>query len=89
MIKLKRILAPADGTDFDNICSFTTETYVGIWNHCTESFMMFAKEDSEFNCVDLGRPETLDELDDAVYEECKEHIDAVSALSNYEFKLKC
>ena len=87
MIKLTRILAPADGTDFEDICSFSTESYVGIWDHEASAFVLFAKSDSEFHCMVLPHCESLDELDDAVHAKCDEHIDEVSESSSYEFKI--
>ena len=86
-MKLKRMLAPENGADFENIVSFATESYIGIWDHNNNSFFLIAKEDSEFNCEELGNFDTLDELDDAVYDECCEHIEEVFESSAYKITL--
>ena len=87
MIKLTRILAPANGADFEDICSFSTKNYVGVWDHEANAFALFAKSDIEFNYMLLPRCESLDELDDAVYAKCDEHIEEVSESSSYEFRI--
>lgn len=86
-MKLKRALVPENGTDFENIVAFATEDYVGIWDHCSNGFLLMAKEDSEFSCEELGNFDTLDELDDAVYDECGEHIKEVFESSAYKITL--
>lgn len=89
MVGLVRTLAPANGMNFDDICSFTTEHYVGIWNHCEDAFAIMAKDDCEFNLEHLpSYIETLDALDDIVYNKVEEHIISVSDNSNYTFKLE-
>ena len=87
MIKLTRILAPANGADFEDICSFSTKNYVGIWDHEANAFALFAKSDYEFHCMALPYCESMDELDDAVYAKCDEHIEEVSESSSYEFRI--
>lgn len=87
MIKLIRTLAPEDGSDFEDILSFVTESYMGVWNHGSDSFVLFAASDIELNITELPRCRSLDELDNAVYKACEEHIEAVSRSCAYEFKL--
>ena len=86
-MKLKRMLAPENGADFENIVSFATESYIGIWDHCSNGFLLIAKEDIEFSCEELGNFDTLDELDDAVYIACDEHIQEVFESSAYKITL--
>lgn len=88
MIKLIRVLAAEDGTDFDNICSFTTENYVGVWWHEEERFVLIPKHDIEFHGKMLPVCCTLHELDIAVFEYCEEHIEDVSTSSAYSFALE-
>jgi hypothetical protein len=87
MVKLIRTLAPENGMHFEDICSFHTMNYIGIWNHAADKYALFAKSDVEFNLVHLTFCENLDELDDRVYAECDEHIISVSDRSTYEFAL--
>ena len=86
-MKLKRMLAPENGADFEHIVSFATENYIGVWDHCSNGFLLIAKEDSEFACEELGNFDTLDELDDAVYIACDEHIKEVFESSAYKITL--
>ena len=67
MIKVKRILAPANGAVFDDICSFTTETFIGIYDHTCEKWLLVDRESIEFSSIYIKNTDTLEELDDAVY----------------------
>ena len=90
MVGLTRILAPANGMDFEDILSFVTEDhdYVGMWSQTSSTFILFAHSDDYFNPVDLGRCDTLDELDNKVYEECHQHIGLVSSSGSYRIVLE-
>lgn len=88
MSKVKRMLAPVQGISFDEICAFTTETWVGLYDYSRDEWVVFPKEDVQFSSLYLGNPDTLDELDDKVFSETDEHIEAVSRNSNYTFILK-
>ena len=83
MIKLIRTLAPENGMKFEDVLSFETENYVGMYSHTDDSFILFARSDEYFNPVVLENCNTLDELDEAVYEECNEHITGVSESCSY------
>lgn len=87
MVGLKRSLAPADGTKFEDILSFETETYYGIYNTFDDEFILIAKEDIDFSAESIRYAETLDELDDMVYNACGEHIIGVSNSSKYKLIL--
>lgn len=49
MIKVKRTLAPANGAVFDDICSFTTETFIGIYDHGREEWLLIEREAAQFD----------------------------------------
>ena len=87
MIQLIRTLAPENGMHFDEICSFHTANYIGIWNPAEDKFALVAKHDAEFRLVHLPICATLDELDSRVFAECEEHIVAVSDRSTYKLAL--
>ena len=87
MVKLIRTLAPENGMQFEEICSFHTMNYIGVWNHAADTFALVAKSDVEFNLVHLPTCENLDELDDRVYAECDEHIISVSDRSAFVIAL--
>lgn len=84
MIRLVRSLALENGQDFEEVCSFITEDYIGIYDHNSDRFVVMAKSDCAFSLTVLPRCNSLDELDDTVYEECGEHIVGVSCESNYK-----
>lgn len=88
MSKIIRILGNEDNIDFNEITSFTTERYVGLWDYESNDYFLVAKEDIEFHPTYLSIPiNSLDELDDAVYEKCEEHIDEVFDYCNYKITL--
>ena len=84
MIRLVRSLALENGQDFEEVCSFVTDDFIGLYDHNSDCFVMMAKSDCAFNLTALPHCNSLDELDDAVYEECGEHIIGVSCDSNYK-----
>ena len=86
MKKIIKTLAVEDGMDFYDIQSFRTESYFGIW-HNNESFLLIMPSDIEFNTQEIPECNNLDELDDAVYDACGEHIIEVSSSGCYTFSL--
>ncbi len=87
MVKLIRTLTPENGMHFDEICSFQTMHYIGIWNQTEGKFAVFEKSGVEFDLVHLPACKNLDELDDRVFAEYEERIVSVSDSSAYEFAL--
>lgn len=83
MIKLKRTLAPVDDTPFDEICSFETENYIGVFVDqfpiaSTIGYAIMPKSDSEFSLAFVDEANTLEQLDEIVFRKVEEHIIAVS-----------
>lgn len=72
---------------FEDICSFETESYIGIWDQKSERFIVLKQSDLEMWMYKVPKVETLDELDGEVYELIDEHIIGVSDYSNYTFKI--
>lgn len=87
MEKVVRALRTENNMHFDEVLSFTTESYIGVWSGLHNKFVLICREDVEFNPVLIGNPKDLQELDDAVYEECEEHIIKVSDRAYYKFTL--
>ena len=87
MAKIITTIAVENGMDFDEICSFETENYVGIWCHAHDKFMLATKSDMEFYSIFLNTSKDLKELDDEVYKEINEHIMEVYDTSDYDFIL--
>lgn len=92
MIQLKRVIAPADDTPFDDICSFETENFVGVYVESLPKihlpgFMIMPKENYEFmaECIDM--PDSLDKLDNVVFDKVYEHIESVSTSRCLEIKI--
>ena len=87
MVKLKRMLVPENGIDFDDVCSARTDNYIILWNHISDSFMLIEDTASSFECYELPPCNNFDELDDAVHDICGEHIEEVSRESKYKLTL--
>lgn len=83
MIELKCVLAPVDDTPYDEICSFETANYIGIYTDFfpvgnISGFVVMPKKDIEFSVIFIKAPNNLEELDSIVYDEVDEHIISVS-----------
>ena len=91
MIKLVRTLTPENGMDFEDILSFETENYIGIWNYGEDRYVLIPRDsdyDPEFYLHTLDECNNLDELDNAVFKICDEHIIGVSENGAYRIVLK-
>lgn len=92
MAKVITTIAAEDGMSVEQILSFKTENYIGIWNYNDDDYILFAKTDYEFRPVflkyDLEDCPSLKELDDMVWEECEEHILEVFDRADYTFTLE-
>lgn len=77
MAKVITTIAAEDGMDFYDICSFKTENYIGIYNDTDASFTLIRRSYGTFAPTYLKSCDSLKELDDMVYDECKEHIKEV------------
>lgn len=80
MIKVKRILAPVNDMSFEEVNSFMTNNYIGVFTHYNgeEGFVIFPLDDNEFEMSFIGLPKTLEELDEKTFAEVEEHINTVS-----------
>ena len=92
MIELKRTLAPVDNTPFDEICSFETDNYIGIYvNNFPEvyesGYIVMPKSDIEYSIDFIKTPNNLEELDSIVYDKVDEHIDCVSTSRCLEIEI--
>lgn len=95
MIELKRVIAPVDDTPFDEICSFETENYIGIFvdyinildSFATPKFLIMPKNTIEFNIEFIEIPDSLEKLDYEVYNKTDEHIIGVSTSRSLEIKI--
>lgn len=90
MQKLVRKLSTENDLNFEEICSFETDNYIGIWDHNHDRFVVFAKSSAEFWLYEpdeLGRCENLEELYNAVYKITDEYITGVSDSSDYTFTI--
>lgn len=93
MIELKHIIAPIDDTPFEDICSFETDSYIGMYVEsvpgvCLPGFaIMPKKRGDEFSIAILKVPDSLDKFDTLVYDKTKEHISCVSTSRCLDIKI--
>ena len=90
MAKVIMTIAPEDDMCFDNIMSFKTESYIGLWNNVADRFMLMNRSvySGYFEPYILEENyENLRDLDEAVYELVDEHITEVFDHSNYKIEL--
>lgn len=90
MAKVIMTIAPEDDMCFDNIMSFKTESYIGLWNNVADRFMLMNRSiyNGYFEPYILEENyENLRDLDEAVYELVDEHITEVFDHSNYKIEL--
>ena len=87
MIKVTRILAPENGMPTNEINSFETENYYGIWDHNLDRFALIKKKEIEYSSEHLSKSyyDNLQEIDDEVYELIEERIIGVSDSSSFRF----
>lgn len=87
MAKVIMTIAPEDGMCFEDILSFETENYIGIWDYGKDAFVMLRRSGRYFEPNYLKLCENLKELDDAVAEYCDEHIVEVFDDISYSIEL--
>lgn len=87
MAKVITTIAAEDGMDFENICSFKTENYIGLWNYVEDCYTLIEKNEIEFYPHNLSKCTNLKELDDAVFDRCDEHITDVFDHCTYTIEL--
>ena len=75
--KIVRTIAIEGNLSYKDIRTFETDSYFGIWNHTKNAFVLIPKTNFQFDRIVLEACHTLEELDDAVFKECFEHIRCV------------
>ena len=89
MAKVIMTIVPDDGMSFDDIMSFKTENHIGIWDSSKTQFALMRESGYYFEPWYLdGYYKDLAELDEAVYNECSEHILEVFNTSHYIIALQ-
>ena len=92
MIELKRVIAPADDTPFDEICSFETDKCIGVYVDSlprlySPCFLIMPKNDIEFSIEYIEVPDNLEKLDNSVFDITGEHIICVSTSRSLEIRI--
>ena len=87
MIKVVNKPTPEKYIDFEDIISFSTKNYIGLWNMCSDKFVLLYKSDDELCMVEIPNFDTFEELYEAVYEETEEYIEYVSDKCRYKIEL--
>lgn len=83
MIALKKAIAPVDDTPFEEICSFETPNYIGVYVDSSPvdhepCFVLMPMMDGEFSLECIPMPESLAKLDEIVSKKIGENIQSVS-----------
>lgn len=76
----------ADGVDFEDVCYFRTESFVGIYNIDIENFIVIPRHAPITEVIVIDMADTLEELDKEVYDVLGEHIEDVA--DEAEFRLQ-
>lgn len=87
MAKVIKTIAPENNMEFDRIYSFQTENHIGIWSHIDDCFLVVAKSGREFYRYEVQNCDSLEDLDDKVFDICDEHIEDVFESGAYTFTL--
>lgn len=86
MIKVKRVLGFDNGLQFQDMKVFKTENNLVIFDEGYDEWVIISKFDSWFETYRITDSEvvnSLDVLDDLVFEACGEHIEYASDDSGY------
>ena len=89
MAKVVITIAAENGMDFQDIMSFKTDNYIGIWDSAKGEFALLRQYSAYFEPCYLKYVDSLGRLDDLVFEECEEHITEVFDRSDYALTLDC
>ena len=87
MAKIITTIAAEDGMNFDEILSFKTENYIGLYNAYENEYMLLEKSSFEFSPCIVTNCDNLRELDDKVFNICDEHITEVFDENRYTIEL--
>lgn len=87
MIPVKRSIT-ADGTSStEDLCVFTTASYIGFYDDDHNNWRVMSNGANCFSSFEIESYDTLDELDEAMYEYTEEHIESVGYQMNYRIEL--
>ena len=81
--KVVRSIAIKGTLAYEDIRSFETEKFFGLWDTSESAFVLLPKTNFQYHHVTLARCNSLAELDDEVFKACLEHITSVSKSSAY------
>lgn len=87
MIKVIKTLKTENDMPYKDILSFKTENYIGMWDYIREEWIVMKASDTELYCIKISDGSSFEELDDAVYQGCEEHIEFVSDRCDYKIIL--
>lgn len=84
MIEVKRVLGFDNGLQFQDMKVFKTENNLVIFDEGYDEWVIISQIDSWFETYRIAEEvNTLDKLDDLVFEACGEHIEFASDNSGY------
>lgn len=92
MAKIIKTIAIENGMGVDDINSFETENYIGIYDDSHNDFIILSKESGGGFGIDFlgyryGEFSNFEEFDNAVFKICEEHILEVFKSNSYAITL--
>lgn len=85
---IQTIAIKGEPFEFDDIVSFQTKGYVGLWDFAHDNFIIMPKDDIEFSLITLSKNITnLYDLDCAVFHSVGQHLTNVYDRAFYTIKL--
>ena len=90
MAKVIKTIVAEDGMSYNNIMAFKTPSYVGMWDQRSQRFAVIETKCSEFlvEFIDIDVADTLEKLDNEVYEITNENILEVFDYAQYHLELE-
>ena len=87
MIPVQRSITVDGTSSTDDLCVFTTNTYIGFYDEDHNNWRVMLNGANFFRSFEIESCDTLNELDEAMYEFTEEHIKSVGYQINYRIEL--
>lgn len=87
MIPVKRSITAFGSSSTDDLCVFTTDSYIGFYDDNNNNWRVMFNGANFFSSFEIESFDTLDELDEAMYESTEEHIKSVGYQMKYHIEL--
>ena len=87
MIPVQRSITVDGTSSTDDLRVFTTDAYIGFYDEDHNNWRVMLNGANYFSSFEIESCDTLDELDEAMYESTGEHIKSVGYQVNYRIEL--